>query len=111
MTRRITAIAFIFVCASVGWAILGGTIFSRTYSSDSLAENRVASTWGTQQTQSPPTASFTRTVPKQEEITENGSLSYRHHQGSALRFALRLSLATFSPPLRCGDQMSINFLV
>ena len=72
MTRRIIAIAFIFVCASVGWAILGGTIFSRTYSSDSLSENRVASTWGTQQTQSPPTASFTRTVPKQEEITENG---------------------------------------
>ncbi len=72
MTRRITAIVFIFVCASVGWAILGGTIFSRTYSSDSLAENRVASTWGTQQTQSPPTASFTRIVPKQEEITENG---------------------------------------
>jgi inner membrane protein involved in colicin E2 resistance len=72
MTRRIIAIAFIFVCASVGWAILGGTIFSRTYSSDSLAGNRVASTWGTQQTQSPPTASFTRIVPKQEEITENG---------------------------------------
>ena len=72
MTRRITAIVFIFVCASVGWAILGGTIFSRTYSSDSLAENRVASTWGTQQTQSPPTASFTRIVPKQEEITESG---------------------------------------
>ena len=32
----------------------------------------MASTWGTQQTQSPPTASFTRIVPKQEEITENG---------------------------------------
>ncbi|MGI9165739.1 MAG: hypothetical protein ACR2G5_05040 [Pyrinomonadaceae bacterium] len=27
MTRRIIAIAFIFVCASVGWAILGGTLF------------------------------------------------------------------------------------
>ncbi len=32
MTKRIIAIAFIFVCASVAWAILGGTIFSRTYS-------------------------------------------------------------------------------
>jgi len=72
MTKRIIAIALIFVCTSVAWAILGGTIFSRTYSSDSIAENRVASTWGTQQTQSPPTASFTRMVPKQEEITENG---------------------------------------
>jgi len=72
MFRHIVAIAFIFVCASLGWAILGGTIFSRTYSSDSQAENQVASTWGTQQTQAPPTASFTRLVPKHEEITQDG---------------------------------------
>ena len=72
MTRHIAAIAFIFVCASLGWAILGGTIFSRTYSSDSQAANQVASTWGAQQTQSPPTASFTRLVPKHEEITQDG---------------------------------------
>ena len=80
MTKRIIAIAFIFVCTSVAWAILGGTIFSRTYSSDSIAENRVSSTWGTQQTQSPPTASFTRIVPKQEEITENGKKFVRTAQ-------------------------------
>ena len=72
MIRHIAAIAFIFVCASVGWAILGGTIFARTYSSDSQAGNQVASTWGTQQTQSPPTASFTRLVPKQEETLQDG---------------------------------------
>ncbi len=28
MTKRIIAIAFIFVCASIAWAILGGTIFT-----------------------------------------------------------------------------------
>ncbi len=39
MTKRIIAIAFIFVCASIAWAILGGTIFSRTYSNDRLAES------------------------------------------------------------------------
>jgi inner membrane protein involved in colicin E2 resistance len=72
MTKRIVAIAFIFVCASVAWAILGGTIFSRTYSLDAISENRVASTWGSSQNQSPPTASFTRIVPKKEESTENG---------------------------------------
>ena len=33
MTKRIIAIAFIFICTSVAWAILGGTIFSRTYDS------------------------------------------------------------------------------
>lgn len=72
MTKRIIAIVFIFLCTSVAWAILGGTIFTRTYSSDAVSQNRVASTWGTSQDQSPPTASFTRTVPKKEETTENG---------------------------------------
>ncbi len=72
MTKRIIAIAFIFVCASIAWAILGATIFTRTYSLDAVAENRVASTWGSPQNQAPPSASFTRIVPKSEEIIENG---------------------------------------
>ena len=49
MTKRIFAIIFIFICTSVAWAILGGTIFSRTYSLDEVAANRVASTWGAPQ--------------------------------------------------------------
>ena len=72
MTKRIIAIALIFVCASIAWAILGATIFTRTYSLDAVAENRVASTWGTPQNQAPPSASFTRIVPKSEEFIENG---------------------------------------
>jgi inner membrane protein involved in colicin E2 resistance len=72
MIKRIVAIAFIFVCASVAWAILGGSIFSRTYSWDTVAENRVASTWGTPQNQTPPSASFTQLVPVKEETVENG---------------------------------------
>jgi inner membrane protein involved in colicin E2 resistance len=72
MTKRIIAIAFIFVCTSVAWIILGATIFARTYSTDAIAENRVASTWGAPQDQTPPIASFTRIVPKAEERLENG---------------------------------------
>ncbi len=72
MTKRIIAIAFIFVCTSVAWAILGGTIFSRTYSLDAIAADRVASTWGSPQSQAPPVASFMRVVPRNEESTENG---------------------------------------
>jgi inner membrane protein involved in colicin E2 resistance len=72
MTKRIVAIAFIFVCTSIAWAILGGTIFSRTYDSASSADNRVASTWGAPQDQALPNASFTVLVPKQEESAENG---------------------------------------
>ena len=72
MTKRIAAIIFIFICTSVAWAILGGTIFSRTYSLDEIAANRVASTWGAPQNQSPPVASFKHLVPKKEESTEDG---------------------------------------
>ena len=72
MTKRIIAIAFIFVCTSVAWAILGGTIFSRTYDSGSISQNRVASTWGAEQNQGPPTASFKTQVTKQQETIENG---------------------------------------
>lgn len=72
MTKRIVAIAFIFVCTSIAWVILGATIFTRTYSQNAVAADRVASTWGATQDQSPPTASFTRIVPRKEETIENG---------------------------------------
>ncbi|MEP6570555.1 MAG: inner membrane CreD family protein [Acidobacteriota bacterium] len=72
MTKRIVSIIFIFICTSVAWAILGGTIFSRTYSLDEIAANRVASTWGTPQNQAPPVASFKQVVSRKEESTENG---------------------------------------
>jgi len=72
MTKRIIAIAFIFVCTSVAWAILGGTIFSRTYSLDAIAEDRVTSTWGAAQNQAPPVASFKENIARKEESTENG---------------------------------------
>lgn len=72
MTKRIIAIAFIFICASVAWAILGGTIFARTYDSALSSGDRVASTWGAPQNQTLPSASYTELVPKKEESTENG---------------------------------------
>lgn len=58
MIRRIAALAFIFVCTTVAWMILGTTIFSRTYSSNQQLEGRVTSTWGSPQEQSPPTACY-----------------------------------------------------
>jgi inner membrane protein involved in colicin E2 resistance len=72
MVKRIAAIVFIFVCASVAWAVLGGTVFSRTYSSNEKSGDRVASTWGAPQNQSPPAASFAQVNTKEEESTENG---------------------------------------
>lgn len=71
MVKRIIAIVFIFVCTSVAWAILGGTIFTRTYSSEDVLQNRVASTWGAPQNQTPPGASFKTIVNKPQETLEN----------------------------------------
>jgi inner membrane protein involved in colicin E2 resistance len=80
MVKRIIAISFIFVCASVAWLILGATVFSRTYSSDSALEGQVVSLWGAPQSQSPPTASCERLVPKQVETFENGRKVVRTEQ-------------------------------
>ena len=71
MTKKIIAITFIFICASIAWAILGGTIFARTYDTGAVSSERVASTWGTQQNQEPPTASYKTRVEKQQEMLEN----------------------------------------
>jgi hypothetical protein len=61
MIKRIAALAFIFVCTSIAWIILGSTIFSRTYSplSDEL-KSRVSANWGTAQEQLPPKATYRR---------------------------------------------------
>lgn len=72
MAKKIIAIVFIFICASVAWAILGTTIFARTYDSGAVSSNRVASTWGTPQNQGPPTASYNTPITKQQDVVENG---------------------------------------
>jgi hypothetical protein len=55
MTKRIVAIAVIFVVTSVAWMILGTTIFNRTSSSGATLRDRVGSIWGTAQEQAAPT--------------------------------------------------------
>ena len=74
MSRKIIAITFIFICASVAWAILGATIFARTYDSGALSSSKVASTWGASQNQGPPTATFITPNPKEANVVENGKL-------------------------------------
>lgn len=61
MMKRVAAIACIFACTAIAWAILGSTIFYRTYSEDSQLHNRVVSTWGAPQAQTPPTAGYSET--------------------------------------------------
>jgi inner membrane protein involved in colicin E2 resistance len=85
MIKRIAAITFIFLCTAVAWAILGATIFQRTYSSDSSSESRVASTWGAPQNQTPPVASFEELVPQKEVSTENGKKIERVTQEKVIK--------------------------
>ena len=70
MIRQIAALVFIFMCTTIAWMILGATISARTNSSNEQLQGRVASTWGTPQEQSPPTATYRvtefRDVPKWE---------------------------------------------
>ncbi|HVE79801.1 MAG TPA: inner membrane CreD family protein [Gemmatimonadaceae bacterium] len=72
MVRRILAIAFIFACSTVAWMVLGGTVFARTYNTDTRLRGRVASTWGTEHTQRAPTASAVRVDVKKVESLEDG---------------------------------------
>src|ERR1700730_14519905 len=77
MVKRIVAIVFIFVCASVAWAILGTTIFSRTYDLDLVSVNKVESLWGTAQNQAPPRATYQQINTKEVESFENNKIIKR----------------------------------
>jgi hypothetical protein len=72
MFKRIAAIAFIFACTSVAWAILGATIFSRTYAANSALSGKVVSTWGAPLEQPPPTFSYFRQETRTVVAEENG---------------------------------------
>ena len=56
MTKRLIAIAFIYVFTSIAWMVLGATVFERSQSSDRRLRGRVSSTWGSPQYQQAPTA-------------------------------------------------------
>jgi hypothetical protein len=64
MKGRIAALLFIFLCTTIAWAILGSTIFSRTYTARPELKGKVESTWGAPQEQAPPSAGYSRPEPR-----------------------------------------------
>lgn len=72
MLRQILALGFIFFCTTIAWFILGETISSRTYGSNEQLQGHVASTWGTLQQQSPPTAAYLFNYLEDSTTVENG---------------------------------------
>ena len=80
MIKRIAAIVFIFICTTIAWLALGATIFSRIYSADGRLQDKVASSWGTAQTQAPPSANYQTIRLHSEETIENGHKITRQTQ-------------------------------
>jgi len=72
MLKRIIAIVAIFVCTAVAWAILGSTIFYRSYNAESGLSGRMASTWGAPQGQAPPAIAYEWPEEKSIEVEEKG---------------------------------------
>jgi inner membrane protein involved in colicin E2 resistance len=54
MGKRIAALIFIFVCTSIAWFVLGGTMSFRTQEQDSTLSNDVSNLWGKVQRQEAP---------------------------------------------------------
>jgi inner membrane protein involved in colicin E2 resistance len=83
LLRQILALAFIFICTSIAWVILGATISSRTYGSNEQLQGHVASTWGTAQQQPPPTATYTLNEVVSSTTVENAKVVV--HRENVLR--------------------------
>src|SRR5467141_3180733 len=77
MLKRIGAIIAIFVCTALAWAILGSTVFYRTYNAESGLSGRVASTWGAPQAQAPPAIAREWQEEKTVEVEEKGKKTTR----------------------------------
>src|SRR5438067_4610962 len=77
MNKRIAAVVFIFICTSVAWMILGGTIFTRTDSTGALSESRVESTWGSAQVQKPPEARWYEQKVNEEPVFDGNKTIIR----------------------------------
>lgn len=60
MLKRLIAIVFIFCSAGVAWMILGATLVTRTYHSDSSQRDKLVAQWGSAQSQLAPQISTRR---------------------------------------------------
>lgn len=91
MTRRIVAIAFIFVLTSAAWLLLGAANFARTQQSQQQLTGRVSSTWGSRQAQPAPLAYTlgpfvaTAAIEPTSRTAEDPAMAATRHAGMATR--------------------------
>jgi inner membrane protein involved in colicin E2 resistance len=77
LLRQLAALVFIFVCTSIAWMILGGTLSMRTDRSKEQLQGRVASTWGAAQEQQPPIVTYKKSEFVNSRVRENGKIVTR----------------------------------
>src|SRR3974377_1588912 len=72
MIKRLLAIAFIFICTSIAWLILGTTVMIRSGAAGDRLRGRVESIWGAPQAQSAPVAEYALPVIETEVVKGSG---------------------------------------
>src|SRR5690349_17917683 len=77
MIRQLAALIFIFLCTTIAWMILGGTLSTRTSSSNEQLQGHGASTWGAPQEQHPPTAVYSVTETRSVKEEDHGKVVTR----------------------------------
>lgn len=85
MLKRLAAIVFIFLCASLAWAVLGVTILSRTDSAEGRLRGSVQSVWGAPQTQLAPSAEYEVPVTTPETVEDRGVKRTVEREGQETR--------------------------
>src|SRR3954468_11243157 len=70
-TARLIAIGFIYVCATLAWAVLGGSLMARTGEFDGKLSHDVALLWGGKHVQAAPEARVERPKMVTERVQEN----------------------------------------
>jgi hypothetical protein len=68
--RYVLALIAIFLCTTLAWIVLGASIFARTNDAGSGLGPAVESAWGSPQEQTPPEASTSQTVQRDEHTSE-----------------------------------------
>src|SRR5258705_13882512 len=111
MLKRIIAIVAIFLCTAVALAILGSTIFYRTYNAESGLAGRVASTWGAPQGQAPPAIAYEWPEEKTVEVEEKGKkITRTERQGpsEAGKIYASRGAAAFHPNYRAKRPVGVH---
>jgi inner membrane protein involved in colicin E2 resistance len=75
---RLLAIAFIVVCTSIGWFVLGGTVLQRTGESDQQLAQEVAQLWGGRHEQRTPAVVVLRPRTVTEKVEDRDALGTAH---------------------------------